>query len=234
MTVADLETYRDRIWKQIARLQRDASSVSQQAFAPAAGHAAGELSNAPLHLGDVGTEAYLQELNAALLENQEYMVKECLAAARRISEGTFGRCENCGHQISRARLDAIPFVRHCAPCAEVLTSGPSANLNAGRADARLSAAPARLLPGDPNDRYAAGSAGGGTAVGGLAGSNSGNGNPIVVKLDAAAGSGVLDMDEPSTGVRRQAGRAGGAAEPAPAGKRTRHAKNHRAKRLRRR
>ena len=47
---------------------------------------------------------------------------------------------------------------------------------------------------DP-DIYAAGTAGGGTAVGGLAGSNEGNGDPRVSELQEATGSSNFDAED---------------------------------------
>lgn len=37
-------------------------------------------------------------------------------ALRRIAAGTFGRCERCGDDIPKARLDAIAHVRYCVEC----------------------------------------------------------------------------------------------------------------------
>ena len=85
-----------------------------------------------MHLGDMGTEVYLQELNATLLENEEYLRGEVMAAMERIDEGTYGTCENCGTKIIEERLELLPYARYCTPCAEKLQSGKDINLNEGR------------------------------------------------------------------------------------------------------
>ena len=90
------------------------------------------LSNAPMHLGDMGTDEYLQDLNATLLEHEEFLSNEVREAFDRIENGTFGRCENCGKPIPKERLDAIPYARWCAPCAEAADKGSPVNFNAGR------------------------------------------------------------------------------------------------------
>ena len=38
------------------------------------------------------------------------------AALQRIKEGTFGKCQHCGHQIAEARLLAVPSACYCASC----------------------------------------------------------------------------------------------------------------------
>ncbi|HEY4695019.1 MAG TPA: TraR/DksA family transcriptional regulator [Candidatus Nanoarchaeia archaeon] len=57
------------------------------------------------HDRTIVTEAELQEtLNR---------VEEAL---KRIASGTYGKCENCGQEIDRARLEVMPTARFCASC----------------------------------------------------------------------------------------------------------------------
>jgi hypothetical protein len=70
------------------------------------------------------------------------------------------------------------------------------------------------------DVYAAGTAGGGTAVGGLAGSNEGYGDPVIVELDQATGSGNFDVQDDRVDERTpMSGFSGGAVGGTPARKR---------------
>ena len=39
-------------------------------------------------------------------------------ALRRIDEGSYGLCRDCGEPIAEARLDAIPWTRVCISCKE--------------------------------------------------------------------------------------------------------------------
>ena len=39
-------------------------------------------------------------------------------AIQRVEAGTFGLCRDCGDQISKARLEAIPWTRVCISCKE--------------------------------------------------------------------------------------------------------------------
>src|SRR6266853_3207676 len=68
MTDHQLSSYRSRLREISSRTRGDVVTVREQALGPAGGQADGALSNAPMHLGDMGTETYLQELNSALLE----------------------------------------------------------------------------------------------------------------------------------------------------------------------
>jgi DnaK suppressor protein len=155
-------------------------SAEDQARTSTGTEAAGDLSNTPIHLADVGSEAYAQELGATLLANEQYLQGEILSALDRIEKGIFGRCENCRRAIPRDRLHALPYVRHCVACAAELQAAPTVNLNEGRPKNWVEGIGLRAdgpppgAPGGPkkrevgNDSYAAGTPGGGTAIGGLA------------------------------------------------------------------
>jgi DnaK suppressor protein len=41
-------------------------------------------------------------------------------ALKRMSDGTFGECLNCGLEINAKRLEAIPWVRYCITCQELI------------------------------------------------------------------------------------------------------------------
>jgi RNA polymerase-binding transcription factor DksA len=251
MTAKQLEKYRARLRDLSARLNGTARALEDQTRVPVGGQSAGNLSNAPLHLGDLGTEVYLQELNSTLYENEQYLREEVEAALDRIDRGTYGRCERCGKAIAARRLDSLPYARHCTRCAGVVQSGRPVNLNDGRGQSRSEADAPRVegarpggsgrgsgeavasidlesgvVPDDvepDDDVHAAGTAGGGTAVGGLAGTNLGDGAPDNADLEDATGSGDFDVgidaDEGDEVTQAYAGPSGGAVGGTPANKR---------------
>jgi RNA polymerase-binding transcription factor DksA len=46
------------------------------------------------------------------------LIRAIQDALTRIRHGTFGTCEACRKPISRARLEAVPWTRHCRDCKE--------------------------------------------------------------------------------------------------------------------
>ena len=48
------------------------------------------------------------------LEVQELALIE--HALRKFQQETYGLCENCGRQISFARLEVLPYARYCVRC----------------------------------------------------------------------------------------------------------------------
>ncbi|MBX9625311.1 MAG: TraR/DksA C4-type zinc finger protein [Gemmataceae bacterium] len=221
MTATQARKYRDVLEKLGGRVRETAAGLEEQVRTPTSGEAAGSLSNVPMHLGDVGSETYNQELNATLLENEAHIRDEVFAALDRLDAGTFGACERCGQRIAAERLDAVPYTRFCVACAAAVQAGAAVNLNAGRPGARTP------MDGgddaDDGDVHAAGTPGGGTAVGGLAGTTVGRGDPEDARLESAMGSGNFDVAEPADegedAPEAYSGASGGAVGGFPANKR---------------
>jgi RNA polymerase-binding transcription factor DksA len=132
MNKQKLKRFRALLLDLSTRLRGDIQSLADQTRTTTGGDSAGNLSNLPLHLADLGTAVYLQELNATLLENEEYIRDEVLHALRRIDEGTYGKCENCGRPILEERLELLPYTRHCTACAQALQAGKEVNPDEGR------------------------------------------------------------------------------------------------------
>lgn len=144
--------------------------------------------------------------------------------------------------ILEERLELLPYTRYCTPCAAEVQDGRDVNLNDGRAlggfgseerpargdaeptsayDERAQFTDLRAEEEVEEDVHAVGTAGGGTAVGGLAGTNVGEGDPEGVPLEEAMGSGNFDVeveadDEDTTAY---AGPGSGAVGGTPADKR---------------
>lgn len=77
---------------------------------------AGELSKAPSHLADLGSDSYEQELSLGFYESEEEVLAEIDAAIERLANGKFGECETCAEFIGRERLNALPWARLCIGC----------------------------------------------------------------------------------------------------------------------
>jgi DnaK suppressor protein len=77
----------------------------------------------PTSMAELGTDNSDQELTLDLLGNEKEVLEQIEAALQRISDGSYGRCEDCGRAIAKARLDAIPYAALCVTCASQQESG---------------------------------------------------------------------------------------------------------------
>ncbi|MFC7373155.1 TraR/DksA C4-type zinc finger protein [Fictibacillus iocasae] len=73
----------------------------------------GELSHYDNHPADLGTELYDKERNMVLSELQEKELSDIDQALKRIESGNYGLCAECGADIPKERLEALPATPYC-------------------------------------------------------------------------------------------------------------------------
>ena len=137
MTPKRIKQFRSILEAMDGRIQGDLQSLEEQSRMGLGGEAGGDLSNAPMHLADLGSEQYMQELNATLFENEEYIRGEVRDALGRFDSGTFGLCERCGTAVLEERLEVLPYTRYCTKCSAEVADGAPVNLNTGRPEGGL-------------------------------------------------------------------------------------------------
>lgn len=96
-------------------LQGDVSTLEGEAMKKGS-DAAGDLSTLPLHLADMGTDSFEQDMSLGLMETETDEIREIEEAFERIKDGSFGLCETCKKRIPKERLKAIPYARLCVNC----------------------------------------------------------------------------------------------------------------------
>jgi len=123
MKAAELKIFRTALENLRARLRGDVSTMADAALRKTRSESSGDLSSMPIHMADIGSDAYEQEFTLSLMANEEETLELVEQALNRIRGRTYGLCEECGGVISKKRLEAIPFAPTCIRCAEKLENG---------------------------------------------------------------------------------------------------------------
>lgn len=71
-------------------------------------------------LGDQANTSYTREFQFELSNGNRELLRDVVAALRKIDDGSFGACERCGEPIAEKRLEALPFARYCINCQRVV------------------------------------------------------------------------------------------------------------------
>jgi DnaK suppressor protein len=116
----ELASYRRVLQSLRSRLRGDLDQMTDEALGRELGGGSGNLSNAPLHMADLGTDNYDQEFTLGLIENEQGTLEQVNEALDRMESGTFGLCVECDEPISKPRLEAIPYAPYCIRCARKL------------------------------------------------------------------------------------------------------------------
>ena len=121
MTNSDLTLHREKLLALRAELLGDMTKMEVDSLKD---HA--KTISIPTDKEELGSDNAEQELTLTLLGSDEDILDQVEAAIHRIEDGGYGRCEKCGEQIPKSRLDAIPYAAECVRCAaneeEVLTA----------------------------------------------------------------------------------------------------------------
>jgi len=78
----------------------------------------------PNHMAELGSGNFDQDLTLSLLGSEKDAIDQIDGALKRIEDGSFGQCEECGMKIPKPRLEAIPYASLCVRCASQQEEGP--------------------------------------------------------------------------------------------------------------
>jgi len=120
MKKAEMKAFKEQLLALRARLRGDVTAMANAALRKTRSEANGDLSSMPIHMADIGSDNYEQEFTLSLMQTDELTLDSIEAAIEKIEDGVFGECEECGGQISKARLNAIPYAPLCIKCAQKL------------------------------------------------------------------------------------------------------------------
>jgi DnaK suppressor protein len=71
-----------------------------------------------LDQGESSEVDILNEIEFALIQMKSETLNKIDTAVRQIEEGAYGKCFECGAEIAKARLLALPFAVRCKDCEE--------------------------------------------------------------------------------------------------------------------
>lgn len=112
MPTPDFQLHRERLLTLRARLQGDMTQMEDNALNKE--HNA--TTHMPIDMAELGSDNFDQELTLSLLGSEKNALDQIDGALKRIEEGHYGQCEECGKEIPKSRLEAIPYAALCVRC----------------------------------------------------------------------------------------------------------------------
>jgi len=112
LTDEELEFFRQMLLEKRRELLGDVAAMEDQAMR-GSDSAGGLGSSMPIHMADLGSDTWEQEFTLGLIEKERSLVREIDEALDRIQQRTYGVCMATGRPITKARLKAKPWAKHC-------------------------------------------------------------------------------------------------------------------------
>jgi RNA polymerase-binding transcription factor DksA len=119
-----MEDYRQTLLDIDSRVRANERAVTGDALRPSGTEAEGSTVSAPGDTGDRSVDQSQQDVALGLFETERLIRGQIAEALRRIDDGTFGRCTECGQEIDWERLQALPYTPYCLDCARRLEGSP--------------------------------------------------------------------------------------------------------------
>ena len=113
LNAKQLRVYRDRLMKYRARLLVDLGAIEKEAL-----DVNSDVSHMPIHMADVGSDAYDQDLKLGMAASERTRINDIEEALVRIRKKTYGVCQLTGTAIPEARLRAKPWAKYTRESAE--------------------------------------------------------------------------------------------------------------------
>ncbi|MBQ3421044.1 MAG: TraR/DksA C4-type zinc finger protein [Romboutsia sp.] len=113
----ELEKEKESLTKLISNMQ-DNTLFGDTENTTSERYSSGELSSYDNHLGDMGTEVFMQDMQNSLITHERGRLYQINKALDKIESGTYGICEICKKNIDEERLDLIPETGLCSSCAK--------------------------------------------------------------------------------------------------------------------
>lgn len=118
MKKTEAKEYKNQLLLLRSRMRGDVSGMADAALRKTRADSSGDLSSMPIHMADLGTDAFEQEFTLSLIEHDGAVLDQIEAALERIEEGSYGVCTECESKIPKTRLNVLPFTAHCVKCAD--------------------------------------------------------------------------------------------------------------------
>lgn len=111
-----LKKYKGLLLKEREKIGGGLNHIAQEALKTSQRDASGDLSGYSFHMADMATDNYEREFSLGRASEEQDVLYAIDEALKRIEDGTYGNCPQCGKQIAKKRLNAIPHTELCIAC----------------------------------------------------------------------------------------------------------------------
>ena len=112
----ELKKYRDLLIEEREKVGGDLSHITNDTLNKSQRDASGDLSGYSYHMADQASDDYERDFSLGRATSEQKMLYVIDEALKRIEDGSYGSCLQCGKLIAKKRLQAIPHGELCIDC----------------------------------------------------------------------------------------------------------------------
>lgn len=111
-----LMKYRALLLKEREKVGGGLSHIAETTLNKSQREASGDLSGYSYHMADMASDDYEREFSLGRATDEQKMLYLIDEAMKRVEDGTYGSCLQCGKRVSARRLAALPHSELCIDC----------------------------------------------------------------------------------------------------------------------
>lgn len=112
----DLEKYKKLLLKERDEVGGNLSHITENTLKRSQRDVTGDLSGYSYHMADQASDDYERDFSLGRATEEQKMLYSIDEAMKRLKDGTYGLCLQCGKAISKSRLTALPHAELCIDC----------------------------------------------------------------------------------------------------------------------
>ncbi|MDD5428519.1 MAG: TraR/DksA C4-type zinc finger protein [Candidatus Omnitrophica bacterium] len=116
MPKAVLKKYKALLIKEREKVGGGLSHIAENTLNRSQRDASGDLSGYSYHMADMASDDYEREFSLGRATDEQKLLYQIDEAMKRVEDGTYGSCLQCGKPISKKRLAALPYSELCIEC----------------------------------------------------------------------------------------------------------------------
>lgn len=116
MNKKDMKDYKKLLLDLYNSLDSEVRHIAENNLKKSQKELTGDLSGYSIHMADMGTDNFEREMELGIATGETDRLRLVEEALRRIKDGSYGRCLDCGKDIKPARLKAVPYATLCIHC----------------------------------------------------------------------------------------------------------------------
>lgn len=111
-----LRKYKELLIKERDRVGGELSHIAETTLNKSQRDSSGDLSGYAYHMADMASDDYERDFSLGRATDEQKMLYFIDEAMKRIKDGTYGSCLQCGKPIPARRLAALPYSELCIDC----------------------------------------------------------------------------------------------------------------------